>query len=96
MPAREAYARGWVQDGDVECSVGIEIREGDDVDELTQYAKLFALEALAAHGGNHTLVVDAIELRIIFRYAGRAYFVETDEEGRGVQVFQPFGLPRDR
>lgn len=96
MPAREAYARGWVQRGDVECSVGVEIREGDDVDDMTRWVKRFAWTALALHGGNHSALVKAVEWRVKYRYPGRAYFVETEEDGKGVQVFQPFGLPRDR
>lgn len=95
MPAREAYARATVSLRGVECSPGVEIRPGDDVDEMTHDIQFIATEALREFGGNHMELEACVEACITDLWPGRAYFVETEEEGRGVQVFSPYELPRN-
>lgn len=97
MAKREAYARGAAisKDGQVECHPGMEIREGDDVDLLTHWLQMWAQRALDRWGGNHLELCRHVEEAILESFPGRAYFVETEEDGRGVQVYQPFGMPRE-
>jgi hypothetical protein len=96
MAAREAYARGagYNEAAGTECHPGLEIREGDDVDLLTHWLQAHANRAVDRWGGNHLEVVRQVEEAILEAYPGRAYFIETEEDGRGVQVYQPFGMPR--
>lgn len=96
MGKREMYARGYATLKDMECTVGIEIRTGDDVDQATVDARDYAHRALCFGGGNHLGICLFVEVCIKEHYPepDRAYFIETEEDGRGVQVFQPFGLPR--
>lgn len=94
MATREAYARGAAVLRDVECHPGLEIREGDDVDEMTHDLQRIAAEALRRWYGNHIEVVRQVEEAILECWPGRAYFIETEEDGRGVQVYQPYGMPR--
>ena len=98
MPTREIYARGAAYEDafgpSMECHPGIEIREGDDVEELTHWLQATASRALQRWGGNHLETVRQVEEAVLETYPGRAYFIETEEEGRGVQVYQPYGMPR--
>lgn len=103
MATREAYARAlavhqvrtdtgykiWV-----ECHPGLEIMEGEDVDQLTHEIQAIARQAVVRWGCNHLEVVRQVEEAFKERYPGRAYFIETEEDGRGVQVYQPYGMPR--
>lgn len=91
-PTREAYARGHAVIAGFECSVGIEWR-GEPVDSLSAWAETIA--TAGAHHGDHARAVRHVEAIIVDLYPERAYFVETERAGAGVQVFQPYGLPRD-
>ena len=91
-PQREAYARGHAVIANFECSVGIEWR-GEPVDSLSAWAETIA--AAGAHHGDHAQAVQHVEAIIVDLYPERAYFIETERAGAGVQVFQPFGMPRD-
>lgn len=95
MAKREAYARGAAEVAGVECTPGLELREGDDAEELCQEVQRVAKTALEMWGGHHINVCSFVERYFTAYYPDRAYFVETEEEGRGVQVFQPYGLPRE-
>lgn len=95
-PPRETYARGYASEAGFDCTVGIEIRPGDDVEVWTEAAR-----SLALHGAkiaSHRDTPRSIESIIRMIYGGdtRAYFIETEHNGGGVQVFQPFGVPRNR
>ncbi len=98
MATREIYARATYSHNGVECSPGVEIREGDDIDEMTHELQSNVTYALKAWSGSrgidHNKVINWVETAIKDRWPGRAYFIETEEEGRGVQVFSPYGLPR--
>jgi hypothetical protein len=67
----------------------------EDVEELTHTAQTFAQVGLNLHGGNHMGVVNYVQRRMDDGFTGRPFYVETREEGRGVQVYQPYGMPQD-
>lgn len=82
----------------VELTVGVEYTTDDDVEEMTLQIKDLARTAAWAVGeptGFHAAYAEAVKAVVNERYPGRAFFVETDELGRGVQVYQPFGMPRE-
>jgi len=89
---REAYARGYAECDGFEVSVGLEWRAGDDIVALSEIVKMVAEDA--AEHDDHALALEAAEIRILTYWNGRAYFIETEHAGHGVQVFQPYGLPR--
>jgi hypothetical protein len=92
-PTREAYARGHAERDGFEVSVGVEWRADDDIAALSQLVRMVAEDA--AEYDDHALALEAAEARILTYWNGRAYFVETEHRGLGVQVYQPFGLPRN-
>ena len=92
-PAREAYARGCAEVGGFEVSVGLEWRADDDIAGLSELVKMVATDA--AQLDDHALANEAAELRILTYWPSRAYFIETERDGAGVQVYQPFGMPRN-
>lgn len=100
-PTRERYAVGMATrvvdgaKGDVSVTVGIAYEDGDDVDALSHYAQNAARFALAAEGGNHPGIVHIVELHMDVEHPQRPFYVETDEAGRGVQVYQPYGMPQN-
>lgn len=88
----ERYARAWrVKDG-FEVSIGVEYRDDGEVDSLTTTLREWADKALQL--GEHTVAVSYIETKCRAHWPDRAFFIETEREGRGVQVFQPFGIPK--
>lgn len=93
---REAYARGEAIIDGVSCHPGIEYRDGDDVATIRDDAQWFAKRALLCCGSNHEALVDYVEKRIKTIYPGRAYFIETEENGKGVQVFDPGDFVKER
>lgn len=90
---REAYARATVEFHGLECSPGVELRDGDDVERMINQVRMCAREALWRHK-THEAVVGEVERFIKVVWPGRAYFIETERNGMGVQIFQPYGLPR--
>jgi hypothetical protein len=94
---REQYAVGEAERAGVSATVGIyyETPIVDDVDALTHYAQNLARFALVAHGGNHVAISELVQLSLSMDYPNRPFYVETDEKGRGVQVYQPYGMPQD-
>ncbi len=73
----------------MECHPGLEIRPGDDIDRLTLDIKLIALAAMANQKNDHERIVMEVEAAIKSRWPDRAYFIETEEDGKGVQVYDP-------
>jgi len=90
-PAREAYARGYAERDGFEVTVGVEWRS-EPIAGLANWAE--ALARAAAEFADHATSVRHVENVVTSIYPERAYFVETERAGAGVQVFQPFGLPR--
>jgi len=79
--------------GEFECSVGVEWRAADNIAHLSvEAARLAEAAALLA---DHVYAVNLVERAVASLWPGRAYFVETERDGAGVQVFQPYGLPRN-
>lgn len=94
-PAREAYARAsYTQDG-FEVHPGVELLDGDDVERMTVLLQDIASAALRTQGPHRLHVAQHVETRIRREWPDRAYYVETEADGRGVQVYQPFGMPRN-
>lgn len=94
MATREAYARVWTELYDNEMTVGVELREGDALAEMTLRIKDWAFYAMMDNQLEPLKQVAKVEAQIKNWYPDRAYFIETESAGRGVQVFQPYGLPR--
>jgi len=96
MAKREAYARGYACDDQDEITIGIEFREDeDDAHNMPYLARTWANEALSYCGFSFLEAVKFLEKKVQQVYPDRAYFIETERDGEGVQVFQPYGLPRD-
>jgi hypothetical protein len=98
MAKREVYVRGHAEVDGVECHPGLEYRDGDSVDYLSSLLQNWARRAIRSWNVpgcvNHMEIMRQVEECILEEFPGRAYFIETEEEGRGVQVYQPFGMPR--
>lgn len=94
--AIERYARGEAKVGEISCHPGVEYRDGDDVDEMTHNIQDAALKFVKIWYGNHTKLAEVMRWWIETNYPGRAYFVETEEEGRGVQVYDPKDFVKER
>lgn len=92
---REAYIRGYWEKHPMDCHIGLEWRAGDDYYEIADRLKQLAFLALNDYF-SHRQIVAWVEENIIDWWPDRAYFIETDEDGKGVQVYQPFGMPRNR
>lgn len=87
---RECYARGeFFHDNGVCATAGVEVREGDDVENIGFEIRITCGYAVARWNRRHLEIARQIEEWIKEKHPGRAYFVETDEEGKGVQVFDP-------
>lgn len=94
---REQYAVGEAEHGGVDVTVGLyyDVPAVDDIDDLTRSAQRFAELALEYWGGNHAAVSEAVQRLIDGEFPDRPFYVETREKGRGVQVYQPYGMPQD-
>ncbi len=95
---REAYARGYADSEvlGVEVTVGIALRPGDDIASLSRHARFFAICGLGAGEGDHMKVVARVEELLEMKYPGRSYFVETEEDGKGVQIYDPRDFVKER
>ncbi len=91
---REAYIRGCNIHCGAECHIGVEMRKGDCVDTMSYMLKSFAWDALDSEH-EHESIVAHVEERVLQTWPDRAYFIETEKNGCGVQVYQPFGMPRN-
>lgn len=96
MPAREQYARVYQEVYNTEMTVGIELRNEDTTGLmcLNILAKSRAYDALIGNQGLPLAAVAHVESWIKERWPDRAYFIEIERDDMGVQVFQPYGLPR--
>lgn len=94
--AIERYARGEAKVDDISCHPGVEYRDGDDVDEMTHHIQAAALFFIHIWHGNHVELATSMRRWIERNYPDRAYFVETEEEGRGVQVYDPKDFVKER
>lgn len=94
---REQYAVGEAERDDVTVTVGIyyDPASADDIEGLTHIAQAYASGALKVWGGNHAGIVAKVQNAMDSVYPDRPFYVETREDGRGVQVYQPYGMPQD-
>lgn len=96
--ALERYARAaWVdsQTG-IELHPGVEYRAGDDVEQMTVDLQFMAQRAFWATGANHVALADRVCQAIKYKWPDRAFFIETEENGRGVQVYDPKDFVKER
>lgn len=91
-PTREAYARGYAEVDGFEVTVGVEWRT-EPIASFARWVEMVAREAAAL--ADHATSTRHVENIVTSTYPDRAYFVETERAGAGVQVFQPFGMPRN-
>lgn len=94
---REQYVVGESERNGVSVTVGIyyKVPVVENIEEMTHMAQRFGWAALMVTGGNHKQVVDLVQKYVETKYPGRPFYVETDEKGCGVQVYQPYGMPQD-
>lgn len=97
-PPRETYVR--TSRASAACGrmvePGVEFRTGDDFAAMTSalYDICYRLDAGDARSINDDAEVVA---RVIAEtWPGRAYFVEVHSHDGWIQIFQPFGIPRNR
>jgi hypothetical protein len=98
-PPREVYVRAsrpTISGAFVEP--GVEFRDGDSFRELEHALYCLMVDGDPGHGEHSPERIAApIEAAIKERWPDRAYFVEVhDSKGGWVQIFQPFGVPRNR
>lgn len=82
-----------------ELSIGLEQQSGDDAGWIQRWLESVGRTALDRWYYDHPRdgerrAVEYVETQIQGRYPDRAYFIETEEDGKGVQVYQPWGMPR--
>ena len=97
-PVRETYVRTSRPSEKTGLTIepGVEFREGDTFADVTQ--DLYSCCFQADLAGVYTPIAMAIEVaRLIeLKWPGRAYFVEAHSPDGWIQIFQPFGIPRNK
>lgn len=78
-------------------SAGVEIagETGSAIREMCTRLWELSFDALNRGMDVYTDAPAYVEQKIHQYWPGRAYFIESEEDGRGVQVFQPWGIPKD-
>lgn len=97
-PPREDYVRVTREADGFTLEPALEYREGDSFSFIAQELSHIAIDAgFAKHCDQMACAQDAVR-RIRARWPDRAYFVEVWQDGREgfAQIFQPFGVPRNR
>jgi len=97
LAARECYLRVVMAIDGVEYIAGLEFRPGDKLGELRTKLKVRMKNAsVGLMPGRWADVAFAIEKSLKAHWPDRAYFIEVGSEREGwIQLFQPWGLPRD-
>lgn len=93
----ERYTRVYCCLEDREATVGIEQRAGDDLHELANLIKCdvaLVLRRFQLDTRWISSAQDEMEKLIVEWFPDRAFFFEFEEDGIGVQVYNPFQLPR--
>ena len=98
-PPREVYVRASRRT--VACAFvepGVEFREGDSFREIEAELRSILVDSDPGHAQLEPEQIAApVELAIRERWPDRAYFIEVhDNQGGWLQIFQPFGVPRNR
>lgn len=96
-PPVERYLRCSVTVGGVTVEPGIEWREGDNRTVTLQWLEHIAsIIALRSADGDPMEVARSREPQFAALWPGRAWFVEVHNGEAWTQIFQPFGVPRNR
>lgn len=96
---RELYVRAEGTHGKFSVVPGVQFfphEPEDDVMVMYKHLKWAAGVIAWGHAPNHIAAYKAMEKWILKKYPGRAYFVETDQEGVGVQVYDPRDFVKER
>lgn len=80
----------------MECHPGLEMREGDNLPEMNEDLMDMAREAAQEGYPSHEAVSGLMLSWILSNYPDRAYFVETEMTGTGVQVYDPRDFVKER
>lgn len=98
-PPREAYVRASRPTvGGAFVEPGIELRDGDVFRDIEGELLTMLFETDPGRDEHDPRrIADPLEQRIRERWPDRAYFIEVhDPRGGWLQIFQPFGVPRNR
>jgi hypothetical protein len=96
-PPREAYVRvSRPMESGATVEPGVELRDGDVFGEMAEqlYTMLVAHD-LGPDVDDPRRIAAPIERAITTVWPGRAYFIEVHGVGGWLQIFQPFGVPRN-
>ena len=94
----EWYARGMAKSkSGMELHPGVQIKfPEDDVTAMLKQVKGIAVLALAVCPDDHEAAVRYAEKIIQRNWPDRAYFIETDRDDMGVQVYNPKGFVKTK
>lgn len=94
-PPCEAYARASrMTTGFATVEPGIELRDGDRFDVLLTDLHAILIDC-DTQERDPVRIAGPVEDAIKLRWPDRAYFVEVHNERGWVQIFQPYGVPRN-
>jgi hypothetical protein len=96
-PAREAYVRGICTWQELEIIAGVELRDGDHFASMRNNIRRVVGFALSESPVvEEKALAECLEVILRERWPDRAYFIEVGNDREGfIQIFQPFGVPRD-
>lgn len=97
-PPIERYVRCSVTHGDWTCEPGVEWRDGDNELAMVRDLEVIAcgVAEIAAHPAGPMAAAKRAEPQFARWWLDRAFFIELhDTRGRWVQIFQPYGVPRN-
>ena len=96
--ALERYARAYWTDSrtGVEVHPGVEYRSGDNVEKMMEDLRIMARRAFFTKGDNHVGLPDHMRQLIEAQWPDRAFFIETEHHGTGVQVYDPKDFVKER
>lgn len=98
-PPREIYVRASRPTANgAMVEPGVEYRDGDRFDDIAHHLQAIMFDADPGYSEHDPVRIAApVEEAIKRRWPDRAYFVEVHDPQVGwVQIFQPFGVPRNR
>lgn len=98
-PPIERYVRCSATRGAWTVEPGLEWREGDDFDELTDALRTLAdMVAICVERTDDPFEpCRTLENTFAHDWPGRAFFIEVhDTDGRWTQTYQPYGVPMNR
>ncbi len=94
MAPIERYVRASANCFGTEVHAGLELRHDDNFDQLAAWLQGVAKTSLMYGRDNHVTICRHAEAAITIAYPGRAFFIESEIDGKGQQIYQPMGMPR--